>query len=181
MRPATAHFRALGGAPLPPAAAGAGTLGKALGGAMGGFTSSTKEVIDILRQKSRPYLFSNSLAPSIVGAASRVIDLLKDNPKLKENLEKNTAYFRREMTNAGFDIKPGVHPIVPVMLYDAKIAQIMSEKLLDEDIYVIGFFYPVVPKEEARIRVQISAAHRRDHIDKAIKAFIKVGKELKII
>ena len=157
------------------------TLGKALGGAMGGFTSSTKEVIDILRQKSRPYLFSNSLAPSIVGAASRVIDILLGSGDLKKNLEINTAYFRKEMTSAGFDIKEGIHPIVPIMLYDANIAQIMSEKLLDEGIYVVGFFYPVVPKGQARIRVQISAAHSLDNIDKAIQAFIKVGKELKVI
>lgn len=157
------------------------TLGKALGGAMGGFTSSTKEVIDILRQKSRPYLFSNSLAPSIVGAASRVIDILLQNGDLKKNLEINTAYFRKEMTSAGFDIKQGIHPIVPIMLYDANIAQIMSEKLLDEGIYVVGFFYPVVPKGQARIRVQISAAHSLENIDNAIQAFIKVGKELKVI
>jgi len=157
------------------------TLGKALGGAMGGFTSSTKEVIDILRQKSRPYLFSNSLAPSIVGAASRVIDILLENGDLKKNLEINTAYFRKEMTSAGFDIKQGIHPIVPIMLYDANIAQIMSEKLLDEGIYVVGFFYPVVPKGQARIRVQISAAHSLENIDNAIQAFIKVGKELKVI
>ena len=148
---------------------------------MGGFTSSTKEVIDILRQKSRPYLFSNSLAPSIVGAASRVIDILLENGDLKKNLEINTAYFRKEMTSAGFDIKQGIHPIVPIMLYDANIAQIMSEKLLDEGIYVVGFFYPVVPKGQARIRVQISAAHSLENIDNAIQAFIKVGKELKVI
>ena len=157
------------------------TLGKALGGAMGGFTSSSKEVIDILRQKSRPYLFSNSLAPSIVGAASRVIDILLESGDLKKNLEINTAYFRKEMTSAGFDIKEGIHPIVPIMLYDANIAQIMSEKLLDEGIYVVGFFYPVVPKGQARIRVQISAAHSLKNIDKAIQAFVKVGKELKVI
>ena len=157
------------------------TLGKALGGAMGGFTSSSNEVIDILRQKSRPYLFSNSLAPSIVGAASRVIDILLESGDLKKNLEINTAYFRKEMTRAGFDIKEGIHPIVPIMLYDANIAQVMSEKLLDEGIYVVGFFYPVVPKGQARIRVQISAAHSLDNIDKAIQAFVKVGQELKVI
>ena len=157
------------------------TLGKALGGAMGGFTSSSKEVIDILRQKSRPYLFSNSLAPSIVGAASRVIDILLESGDLKKNLEINTAYFRKEMTSAGFDIKEGIHPIVPIMLYDANIAQVMSEKLLEEGIYVVGFFYPVVPKGQARIRVQISAAHSLKNIDKAIQAFVKVGKELKVI
>ena len=157
------------------------TLGKALGGAMGGFVSSKKEIIDILRQKSRPYLFSNSLAPSIVGAASKVLDLLSQNPQLKENLDINTKYFRNEMTIAGFDIKDGVHPIVPVMLYDAKIAQKMSSRLLEEGIYVIGFFYPVVPNGEARIRVQISAAHTKNDLDLAIKAFIKVGKEFKII
>ena len=139
------------------------------------------EVIDILRQKSRPYLFSNSLAPSIVGAASRVIDILLESGDLKKNLEINTAYFRKEMTRAGFDIKEGIHPIVPIMLYDANIAQVMSEKLLDEGIYVVGFFYPVVPKGQARIRVQISAAHSLDNIDKAIQAFVKVGQELKVI
>ena len=148
---------------------------------MGGFVSSKKEIIDILRQKSRPYLFSNSLAPSIVGAASKVLDLLSQNPQLKENLDINTKYFRNEMTIAGFDIKDGVHPIVPVMLYDAKIAQKMSSRLLEEGIYVIGFFYPVVPNGEARIRVQISAAHTKNDLDLAIKAFIKVGKEFKII
>ena len=158
-----------------------GTLGKALGGAMGGFTSGKKEIIDILRQRSRPYLFSNSLAPSIVGAAIQVIDLLSETTELRDKLEENTKYFRDKMTEAGFDIKSGVHPIVPVMLYDAKLSQVMADKLLEEGIYVIGFFYPVVPKKQARIRVQISAAHDREHLDKAIAAFIKVGKDLKII
>ena len=158
-----------------------GTLGKALGGAMGGFTSGKKEIIDMLRQRSRPYLFSNSLAPSIVGAAIQVIDLLSETTELRDKLEENTKYFRAKMTEAGFDIKEGVHPIVPVMLYDAKLSQVMADKLLEEGIYVIGFFFPVVPKEQARIRVQISAAHEREHLDKAIAAFTKVGKELKII
>ena len=158
-----------------------GTLGKALGGAMGGFTSGKKEIIDMLRQRSRPYLFSNSLAPSIVGAANQVIDLLCETTELRDKLEENTKYFRAKMTEAGFDIKAGVHPIVPVMLYDAKLSQVMADKLLEDGIYVIGFFYPVVPKDQARIRVQISAAHEREHLDKAIAAFTKVGKELKII
>ena len=157
------------------------TLGKALGGAMGGFTSGRKEIINLLRQRSRPYLFSNSLAPSIVGAASKVIDLLSDSTDLRDKLEENTTYFRSKMNAAGFDIKQGVHPIVPVMLYDAKLAQEMSNKLLDEGIYVIGFFFPVVAKNKARIRVQISAAHSRDQLDKAITAFTKVGQELNIL
>jgi len=157
------------------------TLGKALGGAMGGFTSGKKEIVDMLRQRSRPYLFSNSLAPSIVGAATKVIDLLSDNTDLRDALEENTSYFRAKMTEAGFDIKEGVHAIVPVMLYDAKLSQIMSDKLLAEGIYVIGFFYPVVPKDKARIRVQISAAHSRENLDKAIAAFTKIGKELNVI
>jgi glycine C-acetyltransferase len=157
------------------------TLGKALGGAMGGFTSGKKEIIDMLRQRSRPYLFSNSLAPSIVGAASKVMDLLSATTNLKDKLEENTSYFRVKMTDAGFDIKKGSHPIVPVMLYDAKLAQQMSEKLLAEGIYVIGFFFPVVAKGQARIRVQISAAHSRENLDKAIAAFTKIGKELKVI
>ncbi len=157
------------------------TLGKALGGAMGGFTSGKKEIIDILRQKSRPYLFSNSLAPSIVGSASKVIDILSADTILRDNLEKNTKYFREKMTEAGFDIKNGIHPIVPVMLYDAKLAQEMSMKLLDEGIYVIGFSFPVVPKGQARIRVQISASHSKENLDKAIKAFIQVGKRLGVI
>lgn len=158
-----------------------GTLGKALGGAMGGFTSGKKEIIDMLRQRSRPYLFSNSLAPSIVGAAIEVIDLLSETTALRDKLEENTQYFREKMVAAGFDIKEGVHAIVPVMLYDAKLSQVMADKLLEEGIYVIGFFYPVVPQDQARIRVQISAAHERAHLDKAIAAFTKVGKELKII
>lgn len=157
------------------------TLGKALGGAMGGFTSGRKEIIDILRQRSRPYLFSNSLAPSIVGAASKVIDLLSDSTDLRDKLEENTRYFREKMTDAGFDIPTGTHPITPVMLYDAKLAQEMSNKLLNEGIYVIGFFFPVVPKEKSRIRVQISAAHSKQDLDKAVNAFIKIGKQLKII
>tara|TARA_B110000263_G_scaffold231556_1_gene226937 strand:+ start:1031 stop:2230 length:1200 start_codon:yes stop_codon:yes gene_type:complete len=157
------------------------TLGKALGGAMGGFTSAKKEIIDMLRQRSRPYLFSNSLAPAIVGAASKVIDLLSDSTDLRDKLEENTKYFRAKMSAAGFEIKEGVHPIVPVMLYDAKLAQEMSEKLLAEGIYVIGFFFPVVPQGQARIRVQISAAHSHDHLDKAITAFTKVGKQLNVI
>jgi glycine C-acetyltransferase len=158
-----------------------GTLGKALGGAMGGFTSGKKEVIDMLRQRSRPYLFSNSLAPSIVGASIKVLELLSATTALRDKLMDNTAYFRKAMTDAGFDIKPGVHPITPIMLYDAKLAQTFAEKLLAEGIYVIGFFYPVVPKEQARIRVQISAAHERHHLDKAIAAFTKVGKALGVI
>ena len=157
------------------------TLGKALGGAMGGFTSGRKEIIDMLRQKSRPYLFSNSLAPSIVGAASKVIDLLSESTHLRDKLEDNTQYFRKQMIAAGFDIPDGVHPITPVMLYDAKLAQLMSNKLLDEGIFVIGFFFPVVPKDKARIRVQLSAAHSKEDLDFAINAFVKVGKELSII
>ena len=158
-----------------------GTLGKALGGAMGGFTSGRKEIIDMLRQRSRPYLFSNSLAPSIVGSAIEVLDILSNSTELRDKLESNTSYFRSKMTEVGFDIKEGVHPIVPVMLYDAKTSQIMADKLLEEGIYVIGFFFPVVPKEQARIRVQVSAAHTKEHLDKAIAAFTKVGKEMKII
>jgi len=158
-----------------------GTLGKALGGAMGGFTSGRKEIIDMLRQRSRPYLFSNSLAPSIVGSAIEVLDILSNSTELRDKLESNTSYFRSKMIEAGFDIKEGVHPIVPVMIYDAKTSQIMANKLLEEGIYVIGFFYPVVPKDQARIRVQVSAAHTKEHLDKAIAAFTKVGKEMKII
>ena len=158
-----------------------GTLGKALGGAMGGFTSGRKEIIDMLRQRSRPYLFSNSLAPSIVGSAIEVLDILSSSTELRDKLESNTSYFRSKMTEAGFDIKDGLHPIVPVMLYDAKTSQIMADKLLEEGIYVIGFFFPVVPKEQARIRVQVSAAHTKEHLDKAIAAFTKIGKEMKII
>lgn len=157
------------------------TLGKALGGAMGGFTSGRKEIIDMLRQRSRPYLFSNSLAPSIVGAATKVIELISKDTNLRDKLEENTDYFRQRMVELGFDIKIGKHPIIPVMLYDAKLAQEMSNRLLEEGIYVIGFFYPVVPKGEARIRVQISAAHSKKDLDIALKAFSKFGKELKII
>ncbi|MBK0383386.1 glycine C-acetyltransferase [Pedobacter sp. SD-b] len=158
-----------------------GTLGKALGGASGGFTSGPKEVIDILRQRSRPYLFSNTLAPSIVGASIAVLDMLMETTELRDKLEANTKYFREKMTAAGFDIKPGVHPIVPVMLYDAQLSQDFASKMLEEGIYVIGFYYPVVPKDKARIRVQMSAAHDKHHLDKAINAFIKVGKELKVL
>ena len=157
------------------------TLGKALGGAMGGFTSGKKEIIEILRQRSRPYLFSNSLAPSIVGAANKVLDILSNSTNLRDKLEHNTKYFRKEMAKLGFDIKQGTHPIVPVMLYDANIAQKMSDLLLDEGIYVIGFFYPVVPKNEARIRVQISAEHEISDINKAISSFKKIGKALNVI
>ena len=157
------------------------TLGKALGGASGGFTSGKKEIIDMLRQRSRPYLFSNTLAPAIVGASIKVLDMLSESSELLDKLKSNTEYFREKMNAAGFDITPGTHPIVPVMLYDAKIAQAFAAKMLEEGIYVIGFFFPVVPKEKARIRVQISAAHNQAHLDKAITAFIKVGKELKII
>ena len=158
-----------------------GTLGKALGGAMGGFTSGKKEIIEMLRQRSRPYLFSNSLAPSIVGASIAVIDMLSETTALRDKLWENTAYFRSEITKAGFDIKPGEHPIVPIMLYEAKLAQEFAAKLLDEGIYVIGFFFPVVPKGQARIRVQLSAAHTKAHLDKALAAFEKVGKELGVI
>lgn len=158
-----------------------GTLGKALGGASGGFTSGRKEIILMLRQRSRPYLFSNSLAPSIVGASIAVIDLLSQKTTLRDKLETNTKYFREQMTKVGFDIKPGVHPIVPILLYDAKLSQTFAEKLLKEGIYVIGFYYPVVPQGQARIRVQLSAAHERHHLDKAIKAFVKIGKELGVL
>ena len=158
-----------------------GTLGKALGGASGGFTSGRKEIIDMLRQRSRPYLFSNTLAPSITGASIAVLNLLSETTELRDKLEKNTQYFRSKMTEAGFDIRPGVHPIVPVMLYDAKLSQNFAAKMLDEGIYVIGFYYPVVPQGKARIRVQISAAHEQEHLDKAIAAFTKVGKELGVI
>ena len=158
-----------------------GTLGKALGGAMGGFTSGRKEIIEILRQRSRPYLFSNSLAPSIVGASIAVLDLLSETTELRDKVMSNALYLREGMTKAGFDIKPGIHPITPVMLYDAKIAQQMAAELLNEGIYVIGFFYPVVPKDKARIRVQVSAAHTKEHLDKAIEAFTKVGKRLGVI
>ncbi|PZV84413.1 2-amino-3-ketobutyrate coenzyme A ligase [Algoriphagus aquaeductus] len=158
-----------------------GTLGKALGGASGGFTSGRKEIIELLRQRSRPYLFSNTLAPSITGASIAVLDLLSETTELRDKLESNTAYFREKMNAAGFDIKPGKHPIVPVMLYDAVLSQKMAEKLLAKGIYVIGFYYPVVPKGQARIRVQISAGHERHHLDQAIAAFIEVGKELGVI
>jgi glycine C-acetyltransferase len=158
-----------------------GTLGKALGGASGGFTSGKKEIIDLLRQRSRPYLFSNTLAPSITGASIAVFDLLSQTTELRDQLETNTQYFREKITEAGFDIKPGTHPIVPIMLYDAVVSQTMAEKLLEKGIYVIGFYYPVVAKGQARIRVQISAAHTREHLDKAIQAFKEVGKELGVI
>lgn len=157
------------------------TLGKALGGALGGFTSGKKEIIDMLRQRSRPYLFSNSLAPGIVGAAIKVLDIISKNTSLRDKVMENAAYFRTKMKEKGFDIPDGDAAIVPVMLYDAQLSQKMAEKLMDEGIYVIGFFYPVVPKGKARIRVQLSAAHTREHLDKAINAFEKVGKELNII
>ncbi|TLV00608.1 glycine C-acetyltransferase [Dyadobacter luticola] len=158
-----------------------GTYGKALGGASGGFTAAKKEIVEILRQRSRPYLFSNTLAPSIVGASIKVLDLLSSSTSLRDKLEKNATYFRKAMTEAGFDILPGEHPIVPIMLYDAKLAQEFAAKLLDEGIYVIGFFYPVVPQGKARIRVQISAGHEQEHLEKAVAAFTKVGKELGVI
>jgi glycine C-acetyltransferase len=158
-----------------------GTLGKALGGASGGFTSGKKEIIDLLRQRSRPYLFSNTLAPAIVGASIAVLDLLSESTSLRDKLEKNTKYFRSEMTEAGFDIKPGDHPIVPIMLYDAGLSKQFAAQLLEEGIYVIGFYYPVVPKGQARIRVQISAVHEKEHLDKAIKAFTKIGIDLGVI
>ncbi len=157
------------------------TLGKALGGALGGFTSGKKEIIDMLRQRSRPYLFSNSLAPGIVGAAMQVLDMISDDTTLRDRVMENATYFRTEMKNRGFDIPNGDAAIVPVMLYDAPLSQKMAEKLMDEGIYVIGFFYPVVPKGKARIRVQLSAAHTKEHLDKAIAAFEKVGKELGVI
>lgn len=158
-----------------------GTFGKALGGASGGFTAASKAIVEILRQKSRPYLFSNTLAPAIVGASIKVLDFLENSTSLRDKLEDNTKYFRAEMTKAGFDIIEGTHPIVPVMLYDAALSQKFADKLLEEGIYVIGFFYPVVPKEKARIRIQISAGHDRHHLEKAVKAFTKVGKELGVI
>ncbi len=158
-----------------------GTLGKALGGASGGFTSGRKEIIEMLRQKSRPYLFSNTLAPSIVGASIAVLDMLTSTTELRDKLEYNTNYFRTKMTEAGFDIKSGDHPIVPIMLYDAVLAQTMAAKLLEEGIYVIGFFFPVVAKGQARIRVQLSAAHEQQHLDKAIAAFTKIAKELGVL
>lgn len=158
-----------------------GTLGKALGGASGGFTAARKEIVDMLRQRSRPYLFSNTVAPSIVGASIKVLDILTKSTALRDKLEENTIYFREKMTEAGFDIIPGDHPIVPIMLYDAVLSQQMADKLLEEGIYVIGFYYPVVPKDKARIRVQISAGHDRHHLEKAVTAFTKVGKELGVI
>lgn len=158
-----------------------GTLGKALGGASGGFTSGRKEIIELLRQRSRPYLFSNTVAPSIVGASIAVLDMLTETTELRDKLEYNTKYFRKKMTEAGFDIKPGDHPIVPIMLYDAGVAQTFAAKLLEEDVYVIGFFFPVVAKGLARIRVQLSAAHEQQHLDKAIAAFTKVGRELGVL
>jgi len=157
------------------------TLGKALGGGSGGFTSGRQEIIDLLRQRSRPYLFSNTLPPPLVAAGIRVFEMLSSTTELRDRLEENTSYFRAEMSAAGFDIKPGTHPIVPVMLYDAPLAQEFASRLLKEGIYVIGFFYPVVPKGEARIRVQISAAHRQDHLDQAVEAFVRVGKGLAVI
>lgn len=158
-----------------------GTFGKALGGAMGGFTSGRKEIIEILRQRSRPYLFSNSLAPAIVGATISVLDMLSETTQLRDQLEWNTLYFRKKMTEAGFDIKPGNHPIVPIMLYDARLSQDFAAKLLDKGIYVTGFYYPVVPKGQARIRVQLSAAHTKEQLDKAILAFTQTGLELGIL
>lgn len=158
-----------------------GTFGKALGGASGGFTAARREIVEMLRQRSRPYLFSNTLAPSIAGASIAVVDMLTETTELRDKLERNTEYFRKEMTAAGFDIIPGVHPIVPIMLYDAVLAQNFAAKLLEEGIYVIGFFFPVVPKGKARIRVQISAAHEQAHLEKAVAAFTKVGKELGVI
>jgi glycine C-acetyltransferase len=158
-----------------------GTLGKALGGASGGFTSGRKEIVELLRQRSRPYLFSNTLAPSITGASIAVLDLLSETTQLRDKLEENTRYFRSKITEAGFDVKPGEHPIVPIMLYDAVLSQKMAEKLLEKGVYVIGFYFPVVPKGQARIRVQISAGHERAHLDTAIQSFIEVGKELGVI
>jgi glycine C-acetyltransferase len=158
-----------------------GTLGKALGGASGGFTSGRKEIIELLRQRSRPYLFSNTLAPSITGASIAVLNMLSETTELRDKLEKNTKYFRAKMTEAGFDIKQGEHPIVPIMLYDAVVAQNFAAELLNEGIYVIGFFFPVVPKGHARIRVQLSAAHEQEHLDKAIAAFTKIGKKLNVL
>src|SRR5215217_3927890 len=158
-----------------------GTLGKALGGASGGFTAGKKEIIDMLRQRSRPYLFSNTLAPAIAGASVAVLDLLSETTDLRDKLERNTVYFRRKMTEAGFDIKEGVHPIVPVMLYDAKLAQEFAAKMLEEGIYVIGFYYPVVAQGKARIRVQLSAGHEQEHLDRAIAAFTKIGKDLGVL
>ena len=158
-----------------------GTYGKALGGASGGFTAARKEIVELLRQRSRPYLFSNTLAPSIVGASLKVLELLRQSTALRDKLEANTRYFREAMTAAGFDILPGEHPIVPIMLYDAPLAQEFAKQLLEEGIYVIGFFYPVVPKGKARIRVQISAGHEPEHLQRAVEAFVKVGQRLGVI
>jgi len=158
-----------------------GTLGKALGGASGGFTSGRREIIDLLRQRSRPYLFSNTLPPSIAGASIAVLNMLSETTELRDKLEGNTKYFRKKITDAGFDIKPGEHPIVPIMLYDAVVAQNFAAELLNEGIYVIGFFFPVVPKGQARIRVQLSAAHEQKHLEKAISAFTKIGKKLNVL
>ncbi len=158
-----------------------GTLGKALGGAMGGYTTGKKEIIEMLRQKSRPYLFSNSLAPSIVGAANKVFEIIGNNTQLRDKLDENTKYFKSKIISAGFDVKQGDSPIVPIMLYDAALSQDFANMLLKEGVYAVGFFYPVVPKGQARIRTQISAAHTREHLDKAVNAFVKVGKELKVI
>ena len=158
-----------------------GTLGKALGGAIGGFTTGRREIIELLRQRSRPYLFSNSLPPMVVGAAIAVFDLLSETTELRDRLEQNTRYFRQRMSQAGFDIKPGDHPIVPIMLYDAVLAHRFAERMLQEGIYVVGFSYPVVPRGQARIRVQISAAHTREHLDRAVEAFVKVGRELGVL
>jgi glycine C-acetyltransferase len=157
------------------------TLGKALGGAIGGYTTGRQEIIDMLRQRSRPYLFSNSLPPMVVGASIAVIDMLSETTQLRDKLEESTSYFRERMTDAGFDIIPGEHPIVPIMLYDAPLAQKFADRLLEEGIYVIGFFYPVVPKGQARIRVQISAGHEREHLDRAVEAFTRVGRELGVV
>lgn len=158
-----------------------GTYGKALGGASGGFTAARKEIVEMLRQKSRPYLFSNTLAPSIVAASIKVLDMISESTELRDKLEQNTQLFRSKMTAAGFDILPGIHPIVPIMLYDAALSQAFAQKLLAHDIYVIGFFFPVVPKGKARIRVQLSAAHTHEQIEKAVNSFIAVGKELAVI
>ena len=158
-----------------------GTLGKALGGAMGGYTTGKKEIIEMLRQKSRPYLFSNSLAPSIVGAANKVFEILSSSTKLRDQLEKNTSYFKKKIIEAGFDIKAGNSPIIPIMLYDAALSQKFADMLLEQGVYAVGFFYPVVPKGKARIRTQISAAHTKEHLDLAISAFVKVGKQLNVI
>ena len=157
------------------------TLGKALGGGSGGFTTGRQEIIDLLRQRSRPYLFSNTLPPPLVAAGIRVFEMLSSTTSLRDRLEENTLYFRSAMSETGFDIKPGTHPIVPVMLYDAPLAQEFAARLLDQGIYVIGFFYPVVPQGEARIRVQISAAHEKAHLDRAVQAFTRVGKELGVL